>query len=174
VEREATVPVRSPGTVVSKAYSAAQGLHGLQAAQGLHGFAAAHGLQGLLAAQGLQGFAAAQGLQGLFAAQGLQALQDAICTEVSVAWAASGSATAAPLARVATLRATAVFFHMRETSLSCRSESCRSDLSCRSVRHDRSCAPGAAAAWGTVPVTHFGQTVTACPIKARTARINSA
>ncbi|MBB3066644.1 hypothetical protein [Limibacillus halophilus] len=80
---------------------------------------AAQGLQGLqaLAAQGLQGLQAlaAQGLQGLqaLAAQGLQGLQpEASWTELSNTLAAAAGNTAAPVARVATLRATTVFLNM--------------------------------------------------------------
>jgi hypothetical protein len=86
-------------------------LHGLHfaAAQGLHG------LQGLAAAQGLHGLqaAAAQGLHGLqaAAAQGLHGLQPAaICTEVSRVLAEAAGRATAEVARVATLRATTVFF----------------------------------------------------------------
>ncbi|MHA1599781.1 MAG: hypothetical protein ACTSW2_03060 [Alphaproteobacteria bacterium] len=91
-----------------------QGFLAAQGLQGLHGFFAAQGLQGL------HGFFAAQGLQGLhgfFAAQGLQGLHGlhaaAICTDTSAAALAEaiGSA-AAPVARVATLKATKVFFNI--------------------------------------------------------------
>ena len=80
----------------------------------MHALAAAHGLQGLHA------LAAAHGLQGLhaLAAQGLHflAAHAAICTEVSAALAAAPGSTAAPVARVATLRATMVFLIMKNAS----------------------------------------------------------
>lgn len=83
------------------------GLHGFFAAHGLQGFAAAHGLhglQGVLAAHGLHG------LQGSLVAHGLQGLHAAICTEVSAAFTAAVGSATAEVARVATLRATTVFF----------------------------------------------------------------
>ena len=87
----------------------------------MHGFFAAHGL----AAHGLHGFAAAHGLHGFIiiffifflTAQGLQGLHGlsdvASCTGVfAAALAEAIGSTAAPVARVATLRATKVFFNI--------------------------------------------------------------
>jgi uncharacterized membrane protein YphA (DoxX/SURF4 family) len=91
-------------------------LQGLQGLHGLHGFFAAQGLHGFFAAQGLQGFAAAQGLHGFFAAQGLHgvfAAHVAICTDVSAALATATGRAAAPVAKVATLRATKVFLNIQ-------------------------------------------------------------
>jgi len=66
----------------------------------------------------LHGFFAAQGLHGVFAAQGLHGLHglsdEALRAGVSTAALAEAiGGTAVPVARVATLRATKVFFNIR-------------------------------------------------------------